>query len=194
MSDPFPPAHAQPVPISSLPPVPPVQKKPVALRVLQFGAVGVLGIIIGVAASGSNNSPESTPKTATSSSTSAIATPTKATHAVATSAKAVAPSASVIVLRDGRTLGDAYDENKVAADKKYKGHVVQLPATLTNVNDDRLTFGNITTKQFSLTQIACDLKNASQAEIVRSGQKYTIVGKVTGQNLGVIGMEDCVVK
>ncbi len=184
MSDPFPPAHAQPVPISSLPPVPPVRKKPISLRVLQFGAAGAVGLIIGIAASGSNRSPDPAPKPVTSSST----------RAIATSPKAVAPSASVIVLRDGRTLGDAYDENKVAADKKYKGHVVQFPATLTNVNDDRLTFGEITTKQYSLTQVACDLRNSSQAEIVKNGQKYTIVGKVTGQNLGVIGLEDCVVK
>ena len=184
MSDPFPPAHAQPIPVSSLPPVPPARKTSVAVRVLKFGAAGLVGVVIGVAFSGSNKSPTPVANAPVSSST----------HVSSTSVKAVAPSAGIIVLKDGRTLGDAYDENKVVADKKYKGRVVQLPATLTNVNDDRLTFGEITTKQFSLTQIACELKDASQAEVVKNGQKYTIVGKVTGQNLGVIGMEDCVVK
>jgi hypothetical protein len=130
-----------------------------------------------------------------SSQTPATSTPSRSATAPAKKPTPAAQAApAVIVISDARTFGDAYDKNKVAADKKYKGHVVRLTATLTNVNDDNLTFGNITTKEISLTQISCRLKNEDQAEHVENDKKYTIEGKVTGQDFGVIGLDDCVVK
>jgi hypothetical protein len=106
----------------------------------------------------------------------------------------MAPQATLVILKDARVLGDAYDKNKVAADKKYKGKRIQMTATLMNVNDDNLSFGDITTKEFSLTQVSCRLSDESQAEKVENGKKYTLVGTVTGQDLGVIGFDDCSIK
>lgn len=181
MTNPYEPGGPYNFKATPLPPPKPEKVSGRVRKVLLFGSTLVAGMILGVAASGMGNSEKPAPARS-------------GAPAVASSQTPAAPKATVIVLKDARVLGDAYDRNKVAADKTYKGKRVQLVATMTNVNDDTLTLGDITTKQFSLTQISCHLSDASQAEKVENGKKYRIEGTVSGQNLGVIGFEDCIVK
>lgn len=57
-----------------------------------------------------------------------------------------------------------------------------------------MSFQGVTSEEFSLTQVACRLKDADQALALKNGSKATVVGTVGGQTIGVIELKDCVVK
>lgn len=138
-----------------------------ALRNVILGAVGILVVMGGCGAL--LGSDESAPTTATS------------------------PVAKPLIV-NARAFGDAYEANKVAANQKYAGKRIQLTATVSNINEDRVSIDGITTEPFSLTQISCQLRNKSQAASLMNGQRVTIVGTVDdGQTMGVITFKDCVV-
>lgn len=110
----------------------------------------------------------------------------------ATSSAAVQPPVTISV--SGAKLGDAYDANKVTADKKYVGKVVISDGEVSNIDSGRIAIRLDTTEKFSLTQVSCKLRDRGQAEKVVKGQRVTFSGKVTGQDFGVIGIDDCTVK
>lgn len=102
------------------------------------------------------------------------------------------PDAPPVVVH-AKTFGDEFDANKVAAERKYKGRRITLTAKVTNISDSSVTLGEVTTDEFSMTQVSCDLAKTEQALQVKNGGTATVTGTVTGQTLGVIGFDDCVV-
>lgn len=89
------------------------------------------------------------------------------------------------------TLGDAFDANQVAAEKEWKGKFVKFSAEINNITDSGLSFHNVATKEFSLTQISCRIKDKEQLLSLTNGQTVTVQGVVGGQSIGVIDVSNC---
>jgi hypothetical protein len=54
-----------------------------------------------------------------------------------------------------------------------------------------LAFHDVSSKQFSITQIACRIADKNQLLPLTNGQSVTVRGKVSNQTLGVIAVDDC---
>lgn len=88
-------------------------------------------------------------------------------------------------------MGDDFESNQVAAEKKWGGQFVQFTSTVTNINSSGVSFGKVTS-QFSFTQISCRVKDESSVLSLAKGKPATVRGIVDGdQLLGVIGLNEC---
>lgn len=92
---------------------------------------------------------------------------------------------------EASTLADAFDANQVAAESEWKGKYVQFSAEITNITDSGLSFSKAATKQFSMAQISCKIKDKQQLLSVKNGETVTVKGTVGGQTIGVIDFSDC---
>lgn len=90
-----------------------------------------------------------------------------------------------------KELADDFDGNQVAAEAKWKDKLVQFSAEITNITDTGLSFTNIGTKQYSMTQISCRIIDKQQLLPLKNGQTVTVKGTVGGQTIGVIDLKDC---
>lgn len=88
-------------------------------------------------------------------------------------------------------LGDAFDENQVAAETEWKGKYVQFSAEISNITETGISFQNVATKEFSLTQISCKIKDKNQLLSLKNGQMATVRGVVGAQFVGVIEVKEC---
>lgn len=88
-------------------------------------------------------------------------------------------------------LADDFDANQVAAESKWKGKLVEFSAVVTNITDSGLSFTNVASKQFSLAQISCRVKDKQQLLTLKNGQTATVRGIVGSQTIGVIDISDC---
>ena len=92
---------------------------------------------------------------------------------------------------EASTLVDAFDANQVAAESEWKGKYVQFSAEITNITDSGLSFSKAATKEFSLAQISCKIKDKQQLLSVTNGETVTVKGTVGEQTIGVIDFSDC---
>ena len=92
---------------------------------------------------------------------------------------------------EASTLVDAFDANQVAAESEWKGKYVQFSSEITNITDSGLSFSKAATKEFSLAQISCKIKDKQQLLSVKNGETVTVKGTVGGQTIGVIDFSDC---
>jgi TM2 domain-containing membrane protein YozV len=106
----------------------------------------------------------------------------------ATSTPTPAPTPMVV---DTNAFADEFDANKVVATDKYKGKLVQLTATISNISDMQISFYNVASKEFSDTQISCNVTDKSQVLSVKNGQSVTVKGTVGSQTFGIIDLNDC---
>lgn len=150
-----------------------------------IAACGV-SLVVGIGI-GSIDGADSATSTVTSAELPA-ASPTAAKPAP----KAKAPA--VIVIKDPRTFGDAFDANQIAAERQWNGKRVQLTAEIQNITDGQVSFTGVTTEEFSFTQVVCELSDPEQALSLKNGSKATAIGTVDGQSMGVISLKDCVIK
>jgi len=90
-----------------------------------------------------------------------------------------------------RDLADEFDENQVAAEDKWEGKLVEFSAEITNITDSGLSFANVASKEFSMAQISCRIKDKEQLMPLKNGQTVTVRGVVGTQTLGVIGVSNC---
>lgn len=88
-------------------------------------------------------------------------------------------------------IADDFDGNQVAAESKWNGKYVQFTATVSNITDSGLSFTNIGSKQFSLTQISCKVNDKQSLLSLKNGESVTVKGTIGEQTIGVIGMSDC---
>lgn len=98
------------------------------------------------------------------------------------------PSPMKISARD---LADNFDANQVAAEDKWKDKLVEFSAEISNITDSGISFYNVASKEFSLTQISCKISDKQQLISLKNGQTITVQGVVKGQSLGVISINDC---
>ena len=88
-------------------------------------------------------------------------------------------------------LADAFDANQVAAEKEWKDKYVEFSAKVSNITDGGIGFYNIASKEFSLTQIDCNIVDKNQLLSLKNGQTITVRGIVGGQTIGVIDVNNC---
>lgn len=140
-------------------------------KILKWGGIAlVVLIIIGVLSGGKGGSSQS--------GSNSSATPTPAPEAMKITAK---------------QLADDFDANQVAAEANWSGKYVEFAAKITNITDSGLSFADVASKQFSLAQISCKIKDKDQLLSLKNGQTVTVRGIVGKQTIGVIDLSDCVV-
>lgn len=156
-----------------------------ALRKANKGLAGgrnlaVAGLILGIiGAFGGLGSIPSTPASTTTyaSGSSDAATP--------------APPPATPTVISATQMGDDFESNQIAAEKKWGGLYVQFTSTVTNINSSGVSFGKVTS-QFSFTQISCRVKDENSVLSLAKGKPATVRGVVDGdQMLGVITLNDC---
>jgi len=90
-----------------------------------------------------------------------------------------------------RELADDFDANQVAAEAKWENKLVEFSATISNITDSGISFHNVSSKDFSLTQISCRTKDKQQLMSIKNGQTVSVKGTVGKQTMGVIDLKDC---
>ena len=88
-------------------------------------------------------------------------------------------------------LVDDFDANQVAAEATWKGKFVEFSAKVTNITDSGISFGNVGSKDFSLAQISCRIKDKQQLLTIKNDQTITVRGIVGKQTIGVIEVSNC---
>lgn len=90
-----------------------------------------------------------------------------------------------------REIADDFDANQVAAEEKWKDKLIEFSGKISNITDTGLSFSNIASKQFSMTQISCRIQDKAQLLPLKNGETVTVRGVVGNQAIGVIGINDC---
>lgn len=90
-----------------------------------------------------------------------------------------------------KQLADDFDANQVAAEANWNGKLVEFSAEISNITDYGISFYRVASKEFSLAQISCRIKDKSQLLTLKNGQTVTVRGVVGKQTLGVIDVKDC---
>lgn len=92
---------------------------------------------------------------------------------------------------NARDLADDFDNNAVAAKDKWMDKLVEFSAEISNITDSGLSFSNIASKQFSMTQISCKVQDKQQLLPLKNGQTVIVKGVVGSQTIGVIEVKNC---
>jgi hypothetical protein len=103
------------------------------------------------------------------------------------------PIPSIITI-DAAALVSAYDKNKIAAQEKYTGKIIQTSAYIQNISKDILGKYFITTKAISDTfgtSIDCFFKDKNQVLSLEKGQQATFKGTMQDMSLGSVYMDNC---
>jgi len=90
-----------------------------------------------------------------------------------------------------RELADDFDSNQVAAEAKWKDKLVEFSAQISNITDTGISFSNVASKEFSLTQISCKVEDKQKLLPLKNGQTVTVQGTVGTQTIGVIEVKTC---
>jgi hypothetical protein len=138
--------------------------------------VGVLGAAGGSKTSTTNTSSNSTPTT--NEITTAKQTPT---------------------VVDPIILVGEFDKNKIAAQDKYTGKLVQTTGYITNISNDftgnyYLSLKPSNDQYYVGTSIACyfaDKSAKSEITSLENGQSVTVQGTMADMSIGIVVMNDC---
>ncbi|HRN69907.1 MAG TPA: hypothetical protein PLS49_01870 [Candidatus Woesebacteria bacterium] len=141
-------------------------------KILKWGGIALVVIIIIAALSGSGDKNNTSGSNGSGTNNEAEPTPTP-------------------MVIEARTLADAFDANQVAAENEWQDKFVQFTAEISNITDSGLSFTNVATKEFSLTQISCKVKDKDQLLPLTNGQTVTVQGIIGNQMIGVIEVKDC---
>lgn len=90
-----------------------------------------------------------------------------------------------------KELADDFDSNQVAAEQRWENKLVQFSAKISNITESGLSFTNIGSKQFSMTQISCKIADKNQLLPLKNEQTVQVKGIVGKQTIGVIDLSDC---
>lgn len=145
-------------------------------------AVIVIVIIIGIASSGS--------KSTTSTDTSSSSNTSNNNQA------AIAKPSSAPTVIDATSLVAEYDKNKLAAQDKYTGKVVQTTAYIKNISNDitgsyYLSLEPTSGQTYFGTTIQCYFKDKNQLTSLSNSQSITVSGTMQEMSLGIVAMKDC---
>lgn len=139
-------------------------------KILKWGLIGLVVLIVIGAVSGSKGG------SSTSTTTTPSASPTPAPEAMKITA---------------RQLADDFDANQVAAEKNWENKLVTFTAKITNITDSGISFADVASKQFSMAQISCRIKDKNQLLDLKNGESVTVKGVVGKQMIGVIDLSNC---
>lgn len=103
------------------------------------------------------------------------------------------PTPSAVTVRE---LVDAWDNNSIAADRKYKGRTINIEGHLESIDT---IFGSVIVtlndgSPISFTGVQCTLKGGQEDRMaqINKGERLVFRGTITGLNLIYVGADDCV--
>lgn len=93
----------------------------------------------------------------------------------------------------------AYDKNKLAAQEKYTGKIIQTTAYIDNISTDvagnyYLSLRPTSDKYYFGTDISCYFADKTQKEKIlalENGQSVTVNGEMADMSLGIVVINDC---
>jgi hypothetical protein len=147
-----------------------------------IGIIILFFIIVGAAGSGKSTSNSATP------SSDVTQSPTKVTEAP------VVKPAPIVV--DATTLISEYDKNKLSAQDKYNGKLVQTTGYIDNISNDitgsyYLSIHPTNDQYYFGTSIQCFFSDKSQLTSLAKQQSVTVTGTMQDMSLGIVEMKDC---
>lgn len=97
---------------------------------------------------------------------------------------------------DATTLVGEYDKNKLSAQDKYTGKIVQTTAFINNISSDvlgsyYLSLNPSSDQYYFGTSIQCYFKDKSALTSLSKGQSVTVNGTMQDMSLGIVEMKDC---
>jgi hypothetical protein len=155
------------------------------------GILAILAIFMIIGAMGDS----STKQTQTSNSTGSEALKTETTEKTSNAKPTAEPKSYEPV--DTKSLITEFDENQLAAEKKYKNKLVQLRAKIGNISEDIVGTPFLSLKPTSEsetyfgTTIKCSFKDSDSITAVKKGEIVTVNGEVASQSIGIIQLNDC---
>ena len=89
-----------------------------------------------------------------------------------------------------------FDENQLAAEKKYEGKIIEVSGYIQNISEDitgtpYISLDKTPNPSFNLTHIKCSFKSSESLTGVKKGQKITVRGEFVSQDMGVIQLKNC---
>jgi hypothetical protein len=89
----------------------------------------------------------------------------------------------------------AYQENEVAADKKYKGKKILVTGVAESINKDILDQSYVTlTGDGYFSNIHCTMKSEDDAASIKKGKTYSFLGECSGLIIGSVMLDDCTIQ
>lgn len=148
----------------------------------------IILFVIGLIASAGNKKVAETSTTATTANN----TNTGASNNTQT---AVQPTTAPVIV-DAKALVGEYDKNKLAAQEKYTGKVVQTTAYIKNISggdfgDYYLSLAPSSDQYYFGTTIQCFFKDKKELTSLANGQSVTVMGTMQDMTVGIIGVKDC---
>jgi len=97
---------------------------------------------------------------------------------------------------DATALVAEYDKNKLAAQDKYSGKVVQTTAFIENISSDitgsyYLSLKPSNDQYYTGTTFQCFFADKSALTSLSNGQSVTVAGTMQDMSLGIVEMKDC---
>ena len=88
-------------------------------------------------------------------------------------------------------LYNAYQENEVAADQKYKGKKILLTGEVSSIDKDAFDNAIVIFGDGSVLGLRCEMKDENSAAKVKKGYQYSVIGECSGMILGSVGLDNC---
>lgn len=154
-------------------------------KILKWGGIVFIGLIVlGVIGSILGGGKSATPSNTSPSSNNQQSQQTQPT----------ATPAPMVV--DATTLVGEYDKNKLSAQDKYTGKIVQTTAFINNISSDvlgsyYLSLNPSSDQYYFGTSIQCYFKDKSALTSLAKGQSVTVSGTMQDMSLGIVEMKDC---
>lgn len=97
---------------------------------------------------------------------------------------------------DATALVGEYDKNKLAAQDKYTGKIVQTTAFIDNISSDiagsyYLSLKPSNDQYYAGTTFQCYFNDKSALTSLANGQSVTVTGTMQDMSLGIVEMKDC---
>jgi hypothetical protein len=93
-------------------------------------------------------------------------------------------------------LSEAYEENEIAADKRYKGKILKVTGVVESI--DQGWFGGITVKlsvggdwDFNTIDCSFDSEHEDAIAELKTGERVEIIGECDGNGFMSVGLDDC---
>ena len=144
----------------------------------------ILFIIGMISSAGSKKEGSATSKSgsATSETSSSIQTEAK-------------PTAAPEVVEAKALVGE-FDKNKLAAQEKYTGKIVQTTAVVKNISggsfgDYYLSLAPTSEQYYFGTTIQCFFKDKKELTALANGQSVTVMGTMQDMSIGIVEIKDC---
>lgn len=98
---------------------------------------------------------------------------------------------------DTKVMITEFDENQLAAEKKYEKKLIQFTAKIKNISEDIMGTPFLSlapptaSDTYFGTTIKCNFKNKDDITTVKKNQKVIVKGEAQSQDLGIITVDNC---